>query len=79
MWRGGPRTLSRTTDTNLDCAFVENVLSFVALKIGWAWAHLVPLSAPLLRRTLVGLTLQTKNQMGIICINGHTFKDLLIC
>ena len=37
MWhvrRGGPRTLSRTTDTNLDFAFVENTFVFVVLKIG---------------------------------------------
>ena len=26
--RGGPRTLSTTTDTNLDCAFVENALFY---------------------------------------------------
>ena len=29
--RGGPRTLSRTTLANLDCAFVENTLVFIAL------------------------------------------------
>ena len=40
---GGPRTTSRTTDANLDCAFVENALVYVVPKIGWAWA---PLSAP---------------------------------
>ena len=68
MWRGGPRTPSRTTDTNLVFAFVENVLMFVALKIGRAW----PPRSPLPRRALVGLTLQTKNQMGMVCINGHT-------
>ena len=31
MWRarrGGPRTPSKTTDANLDCAFVENALYF---------------------------------------------------
>ena len=32
--RGGPRTLSRTTDANLDCAFVETALVFVVPKIG---------------------------------------------
>ena len=26
--RGGPRTPSTTTDTNLDCAFVENALFY---------------------------------------------------
>ena len=31
---GFPRTASTTTDTNLDCVFVENALLFVALKIG---------------------------------------------
>ena len=31
-----PRTPSRTTDANLDCAFVENALLFVVLKIGRA-------------------------------------------
>ena len=51
-----PRTRSRTTDTNLDCASVENVVLFLGLKIGRAWAPLTPLSAPLLRRALVGLT-----------------------
>ena len=29
----GPRTLSITTDANLDCARVENALGFLALKI----------------------------------------------
>ena len=41
MWRArhrGPRTPSRTTDANLDCAFVENALVFVAPKIGRARA-----------------------------------------
>ena len=44
----GPRTLSKTTDANLDCTFVENELLFVALKIGRARAPLIlpPLSAP---------------------------------
>ena len=42
--RGGPRTPSGTTDANLDCAFAENALLFVALKIGRAWP---PLSTPL--------------------------------
>ena len=37
---GGPRTASRTTDTNLDCAFVENALVFVVPKIEVAWAPL---------------------------------------
>ena len=32
--RRGPRVPSRTTDANLDCAFVENALLFVVLKIG---------------------------------------------
>ena len=27
--RGGPRTLSTTADTNLDCAFVENALFYI--------------------------------------------------
>ena len=43
MWRGrhgGPRTLLRTTDANLDCAFVENALVFVAPKMGRAQAPL---------------------------------------
>ena len=31
---GCPRTPSRTTDVNLDCAFVENVLVLVVLNIG---------------------------------------------
>ena len=41
MWgarHGGPRTPTRTTDANLDCAFVENALVFVAPKIGRARA-----------------------------------------
>ena len=29
-----PRTASRTSDSNLDCGFVENALAFVVLKIG---------------------------------------------
>ena len=36
--RGGPKTPSRTTDANLDCAFVENALVFVVLNIGGAQA-----------------------------------------
>ena len=31
-----PRAPSRTTDTNLDCAFVENPLDFNCSKIGGA-------------------------------------------
>ena len=48
MWRArceGPRTSSRPKDANLDCAFVENALVFVAPKIGSAlappWSQLV--------------------------------------
>ena len=44
MWRArhkGPRTPSRTTDANVDCAFVENALVFVVPKIGWAQAPLI--------------------------------------
>ena len=49
--RGGPRTPSRTTDANLDCAFVENALLFVVPNIGGARAPLgLPLSAPLAYR-----------------------------
>ena len=32
--RGGPRTPSITTDTNLDCAFVENALFY---RAPWFW------------------------------------------
>ena len=32
--RGGPRTPSGTTDSNLDCAFVDNAIVFVVLKNG---------------------------------------------
>ena len=32
--RIGPRTQSRTTDTNLDCVFIENGLVFVVPNIG---------------------------------------------
>ena len=35
---------SRTTDANLDCAFVENTLAFIVLKIGWALGP--PLTTP---------------------------------
>ena len=42
--RGGLRRALITTDANLDCAFVENALNFVALKIGRA---LPPPLAPL--------------------------------
>ena len=41
VWRArrrGPRTLSTTTDANLDCAFIEIALVFVTPKIGKAWA-----------------------------------------
>ena len=34
--RGGPAALSRTTGANLDCAFVENALDCVILKIARA-------------------------------------------
>ena len=47
MWRarrGGPRTPPTTTDANLDCAFVENLLVSVVPKIGRAWA---PFATPL--------------------------------
>ena len=37
-----PRTPSRTTDANLDCAFVENALLFVVLKFGRALAPCRP-------------------------------------
>ena len=47
---GGTRTLSRTTDANLDCALVENALLFVALKIGRA---LPPLSTSLVNIALI--------------------------
>ena len=43
----GPRTPSRTTDTNLDCAPVENALVWVAPKIGGSWASLGPPVLPL--------------------------------
>ena len=32
-WRGGPRPLSRTTETNLDFAFVKNEPVIVVPKI----------------------------------------------
>ena len=38
--RGGPRTISRTTDGDLECTFVENTLSFIVPNIGRARAHL---------------------------------------
>ena len=43
MWRGSRgvhRTLSKSADANLDCAFVENALLFVVLKFGRALAPL---------------------------------------
>ena len=33
---GGPRTLFRTIDANLDCAFVEKALFVVVPNLGWA-------------------------------------------
>ena len=36
MSSGDPRTALRTTDANLDCAFFEKVLVFVAPEIGRA-------------------------------------------
>ena len=41
-----PRTRSRTTDANLDCAFVENALVFVVPKIGRTRAPFGPLYDP---------------------------------
>ena len=38
--RRGPKTLLRITDTNFDCAFVENAHVFIDPKIAWAWASL---------------------------------------
>ena len=40
--RGGPRTPSRTSDANLDSAFVESALVFVVPKIGGARALIGP-------------------------------------
>ena len=40
--RRGPRTPTRTTDANLDCAFVENTIVFVVQKIGRARAPFGP-------------------------------------
>ena len=40
--RPGPRTPSRTTDTNLDCALVENALVLGCSKYWGAWASLGP-------------------------------------
>ena len=44
--RGGTRTPSRTTDENLDWAFVENALVFVVLNIGRFCAPLAPYYDP---------------------------------
>ena len=41
-WARGPRTPSRTTDSKIDCAFFENALLFVALKIGRACPPVQP-------------------------------------
>ena len=44
---GGPRTLSRTTDANLDCAFVEKTLVFVVPNIEGPGPLGPPLNDPL--------------------------------
>ena len=44
--RGGPRTLSRTTDANLDCAFFEIGLLSVVLNIGRAPRNDPPVRNP---------------------------------
>ena len=50
--RGRPRTLSRTTDANLDWAFVEKALLFVVPKVGRARVPLMtPLTTPCFRIT----------------------------
>ena len=41
--RGGPQTLSTTTDANLECAFVENALVFIDREIQRAQPPLDPL------------------------------------
>ena len=51
---GCPKKASRTTDTNLDCAFVEKALVFVVLKIGGDRALLPPsFYDPLLYRVAI--------------------------
>ena len=67
--RGGPRTPSRTTDANLDCAFVENSLVFVFPKIGRARLPLVP---PPLHDPLNGLVL-----VGVYCNRFTRNVDLM--
>ena len=49
----GPRTLSRTSDADLDCAFVENALPFVAPKIERARPH--PFTTPMIVRSVFWL------------------------
>ena len=61
--RGGPRTLSRTTDANLDCAFVENALVFVIPKIGCAWT---PPICPLYDKALM-LQIKETGGWNLIC------------
>ena len=47
-WRGGPRTLLKTIDANIDCAFVENAIVFSVPNIWRGCAPLVPpLTTPL--------------------------------
>ena len=60
--RGGPRTPSRPTYANLDCAFVENALIFVVLKIGRARA---PLGKPF---TTTLIAIYTKKVYNIQCV-----------
>ena len=48
--RGGPRTPSRTTEANLDCAFVENALVSIFPNFGWARA---PLSAAFVKNVQI--------------------------
>ena len=70
----GPRTSPETTDANLDCAFVESALLFVAMKIGRACP---PPGPPCQQyRTVIN---ETDSQFEFeIMIGGHSKRGVFI-
>ena len=67
-WRGGPRTAPRTTDANLDCAFVEKVLVFVALKFGRPLMSTPPLAVIIICFFKIDPSLIIALDVGIIVL-----------
>ena len=71
----GRRAGPRTTDTNLDCAFVENALVFVVPKMGVARAPLPlpPFTTPMLVGMFHEMKFGGKNTFYID--SDHTFGN----